>query len=319
VKTVVTGVAGFVGSHLARKLLTDGHQVIGIDALTDYYDVDIKKRNLADLPNGNFSLYFDNINDVDLSAVLSGADWIFHQAGQPGVRTSWGSDFSIYVLENIAATQKLLEAAKACSTLKRLVFASSSSIYGNAEQYPTSETARPQPVSPYGVTKLAAEHLCSLYAQNFGLPTVSLRYFTVYGPSQRPDMAFTRFVRAALLDEVITVYGTGDQLRDFTYVDDIVRANIAVAANDVPAGSVFNVAGGSNLSVNEALATLGRLAARPLRIDYRNAVAGDVYRTGADTTRIEETVGWKASIPVEVGLAKHFNWGVEAFNALALV
>jgi UDP-glucuronate 4-epimerase len=319
VKAVVTGVAGFVGSHLARKLLADGHQVIGIDALTDYYDVDIKKRNLADLPNGNFNFYFDNVNDIDLSAVLRGADWIFHQAGQPGVRQSWGSDFSTYVRENIAATQKLLEAAKVCSTLKRLVYASSSSIYGNAEQYPTNETARPQPVSPYGVTKLAAEHLCSLYAQNFGLPTVSLRYFTVYGPSQRPDMAFTRFVRAALLDEVITVYGTGDQLRDFTYVDDIVRANIAVAANDVPAGSVFNVAGGSNLSVNDALATLERIAARPLRIDYRNAVAGDVYRTGADTTRIEETVGWKASIPVEEGLAKHFNWGMEAFGALALL
>ena len=318
-KAVVTGVAGFVGSHLARKLLTDGHQVIGIDALTDYYDVDIKKRNLADLPNGDFSFCFGNINDVDLSAVLSGADWIFHQAGQPGVRKSWGSDFSIYVRENIAATQKLLEAAKACSTLKRLVYASSSSIYGNAERYPTSETARPQPVSPYGVTKLAAEHLCTLYAQNFGLPTVSLRYFTVYGPSQRPDMAFSRFVRAALFDEVITVYGTGDQVRDFTYVDDIVRANIVVAANDVPAGSVFNVAGGSNLSVNEALATLGRIAARPLRIDYRDAVAGDVYRTGADTTRIEEAIGWKASVPFEKGLAKHFDWCVETLGALELV
>jgi nucleoside-diphosphate-sugar epimerase len=318
VKAVVTGVAGFVGSHLARRLLADGHQVIGIDALTDYYDVNIKKQNLSEIPDGDFSFYFGNINNIDLSAILNGAEWIFHQAGQPGVRQSWGSDFSIYVRENIAATQKLLEAAKACSTLRRLVYASSSSIYGNAERYPTSETARPQPVSPYGVTKLAAEHLCTLYAQNFGLPTVSLRYFTVYGPSQRPDMAFTRFVRAALLDEVITVYGSGNQVRDFTYVDDIVRANIAVAAKDVPPGSVFNIAGGSNLSVNEALATLAALAARPLRIDYRTAAAGDVFRTGADTTKIEEAVGWKASVPVEEGLAKHFDWGMETFGALAL-
>jgi UDP-glucuronate 4-epimerase len=318
VKAVVTGVAGFVGSHLARRLLADGHQVIGIDALTDYYDVNVKKQNLSEIPDGDFSFYFGNINNIDLSAILNGAEWIFHQAGQPGVRQSWGSDFSIYVRENIAATQKLLEAAKACSTLRRLVYASSSSIYGNAERYPTSETARPQPVSPYGVTKLAAEHLCTLYAQNFGLPTVSLRYFTVYGPSQRPDMAFTRFVRAALLDEVITVYGSGNQVRDFTYVDDIVRANIAVAAKDVSPGSVFNIAGGSNLSVNEALATLAALAARPLRIDYRTAAAGDVFRTGADTTKIEEAVGWKASVPVEEGLAKHFDWGMETFGALAL-
>jgi len=318
VKAVVTGVAGFVGSHLARTLLAQGHQVIGIDALTDYYDVSIKKRNLAGIANKNFHFHFANLNEMDLPTVLDEADWIFHQAGQPGVRTSWGTEFSVYIRENVAATQKLLEAAKTCGSLKRLVYASSSSIYGNADQYPTSEIARPQPISPYGVTKLAAEHLCTLYAQNFGLPTVSLRYFTVYGPGQRPDMAFTRFVHAALLDEVIVVYGKGDQVRDFTYVDDIVKANLAVATNFVPPGSTFNVSGGASLSVNEALASLARLAGRPLRIEYRSAAAGDVSRTGADTRKIEDAVGWKASVPVEEGLAKHFEWGLEAFGALAL-
>ena len=201
-KALVTGVAGFIGSTLAKQLLSDGHEVIGIDALTDYYEVSIKRHNLAGIGRERFTFHHGDLNGLDLDDLLSGVDWVFHQAGQPGVRMSWGEDFAIYVRENVLATQRLLEAARRAPSLQRLVYASSSSVYGNADTYPTPETARTQPLSPYGVTKLAAEQLCSLYAANFGLPTVSLRYFTVYGPGQRTDMAFTRFVRAAVLDEV---------------------------------------------------------------------------------------------------------------------
>lgn len=312
-KALVTGVAGFVGSTLARRLLSDGHQVIGIDSLSDYYEVSIKRRNLHSIPTPGFTFQHANLNDVDLRALLRNVDWVFHQAGQPGVRKSWGSDFSVYVRENVEATQKLLEAAKHSPTLKRLVYASSSSIYGEAACHPTPETARPQPVSPYGVTKLAAEHLCTLYAANFGVPTVSLRYFTVYGPGQRTDMAFTRFIRAAVLDEVIAIYGAGNQIRDFTYVDDIVAANVLAATQDVAPGEVFNVAGGSNVSVNDSLLILSRLSGGKLKIDYQDKVAGDVFQTGADTGKIETALGWRAEVGIEEGLARHLDWGQRTF------
>ncbi len=244
-RVLITGVAGFVGSTLAAKLSEDPSvEVVGIDSFTDYYPRAIKSDNVADLRDGRVELVEEDLATADLDALLDDVDTVFHQAGQPGVRMSWGRDFGIYLRQNVAATQVLLEAAQRSSSLERLVYASSSSIYGNAETYPTRETDRPQPVSPYGVTKLAAEHLCSLYASNFGVPTVSLRYFTVYGPGQRTDMAFTRFVRAAVLDEEITIFGDGEQVRDFTFIDDIVAANVLAAATDVPAGSVFNVAGG---------------------------------------------------------------------------
>jgi UDP-glucuronate 4-epimerase len=313
-RALVTGVAGFVGSTLASQLCADGHDVVGIDALTDYYDVKMKRNNLAGIPEHKFTFHHADLNEADLPELLSGIDWVFHQAGQPGVRKSWGSDFAIYVRDNVQATQRLLEAAKHSTSLKRLVYASSSSIYGNAESYPTVETARPQPVSPYGVTKLAAEHLCTLYAANFDVPTVSLRYFTVYGPSQRTDMAFTRFIRAAVLDEVISIYGTGEQVRDFTFVDDIVRANILAAAGDVPPGAVFNVAGGSHASVNETLEILADLNGRSLKVDYHPTVAGDVFRTGANTGSIETALGWKASVTLAVGLARHYAWGQKTFG-----
>ncbi|MGI3781866.1 MAG: NAD-dependent epimerase/dehydratase family protein, partial [Janthinobacterium lividum] len=295
-RALVTGVAGFVGSNLARQLLREGHEVVGIDVLTDYYEVSIKRGNLASIPQTGFTFVEADLNTVDLAALLADVDWIFHQAGQPGVRMSWGKDFAIYVRQNIEATQRLLEAAKDAPRLKRLVYASSSSIYGNAERYPTSEEDRPQPVSPYGVTKLAAEHLCSLYASNFGVPTVSLRYFTVYGPGQRTDMAFTRFVRAAVLDDLITIYGTGEQIRDFTFVDDVVAANIAAASTDVPPGTVLNVAGGSNVSVLDTLAILSAANGRPLRVEHTESVKGDVFRTGGDTTKITALLGWRPTV-----------------------
>jgi len=312
-RALVTGVAGFVGSTLARRLVADGHEVLGVDALTNYYEVSIKRQNLANIPQATFTFYHANLNDIDLAPLLADVDWVFHQAGQPGVRRSWGSDFAVYVRENVEATQKLLEAAKHSRTLKRLVYASSSSVYGEAECYPTPEAARPQPVSPYGVTKLAAEHLCTLYASNFGVPTVSLRYFTVYGPRQRTDMAFTRFIRAAVLDEVIAIYGGGHQIRDFTYVDDIVAANVLAATGDVAPGQVFNVAGGSNVSVNDTLTILARLVGDRLKIDYQEKVAGDVFQTGADTTKIEAALGWRAEVGIEEGLARHLDWGQRTF------
>ena len=227
---------------------------------------------------------------------------------------SWGRDFAIYVRENVEATQRLLEAAKHSDRLTRLVYASSSSIYGNAERYPTSEVDRPQPVSPYGVTKLAAEHLCSLYASNFGVPTVALRYFTVYGPGQRTDMAFTRFVRAAVQDEVITIYGDGTQIRDFTYIDDVVQANVLAAASDVAPGSVFNVAGGSQVSVNQCLAVLGALSSQRLKIDYQATVRGDVFRTSGDTSAIQAALGWIPVVGIEEGITRQHEWGERVFG-----
>jgi UDP-glucuronate 4-epimerase len=316
-RALVTGVAGFVGSNLARQLLREGHEVVGIDVLTDYYEVSIKRGNLASIPAEGFTFHEADLNTADLGTLLADVDWVFHEAGQPGVRMSWGKDFAVYVRQNIEATQRLLEAAKDAPRLKRLVYASSSSVYGNAERYPTSEEDRPQPVSPYGVTKLAAEHLCSLYASNFGVPTVSLRYFTVYGPGQRTDMAFTRFVRAAVLDDLITIYGTGEQIRDFTFVDDVVAANIAAATRPVPPGTVLNVAGGSNVSVLDTLAILSDLNGRPLRVEHTESVKGDVFRTGGDTTKVTALLGWKPTVSIEQGLARHLDWARRTFGPQA--
>lgn len=299
---LITGVAGFVGSALARRLLGEGEHVIGVDAFTDYYDPALKKANLATLPVENFTFVNADLNMLDLDDLLTGVSVIFHEAGQPGVRSSWGTDFATYVDANVLATQRLLEAARRSPDLRRLVYASSSSVYGNATAYPTTEDAVPRPHSPYGVTKLAAEHLCTLYAGNFGVPTVSLRYFTVYGPGQRPDMAFNRFIRAALADEPIELYGTGEQVRDFTFVDDVVDANLRSATRDVPPGSVFNVAGGTSVTVNEVLDVLGGLLGHPLRVQRMEAVPGDVRRTGGSADRIRQALGWAPTVGIADGL-----------------
>jgi nucleoside-diphosphate-sugar epimerase len=302
VTVLITGVAGFIGSALARRLLADGARVVGVDVLTDYYDPTLKKANLATIPAAGFTFVNADLNTIDLDELLAGVTTIFHEAGQPGVRKSWGHEFATYVDANVLATQRLLEAARRSPGLRRLVYASSSSVYGNAAVYPTAEDDVPRPHSPYGVTKLAAEHLCSLYADNFSVPTVSLRYFTVYGPGQRPDMAFNRFIRAALADEQIEVFGTGEQVRDFTFVDDVVEANIRAAGEDVTPGSVFNVSGGTNISVNEVLDLLSDMAGRPLRVQRSGAVAGDVRRTGGSADRIRDALGWRPSVDIGEGL-----------------
>jgi UDP-glucuronate 4-epimerase len=307
-KILITGAAGFVGSALAERGLADGHTVVGVDALTDYYDVSWKERNLERLADPAFTLVRGDLNELDLEPLFAGVDVVFHQAGQPGVRKSWGTDFETYTQENILATQKLLEQAKDASDLKRFVYASSSSIYGDATTYPTTEMQTPAPISPYGVTKLAAEHLCTLYGTNFGVPTTSLRYFTVFGPRQRPDMAFTRFVLAAKNGTPISVFGTGEQIRDFTYIDDVVDANYLAAAGHSRPGSIYNVAGGSNISVNEVLSTLETISGRTLDIRKMDAVPGDVWRTGGSSELIRAELGWIPKRTVEEGLRAQYEW-----------
>jgi nucleoside-diphosphate-sugar epimerase len=308
-KALVTGAAGFVGSNLTRRLLDEGHSVVGIDSLTPYYAVDLKQRNLLGVRNAKFEFIEADINEVDLDAALNGVDVVYHQAGQPGVRSSWGSEFQTYTQNNVVATQRLLEAARRQGQLQKFVYASSSSIYGDAERFPTTERDVPQPVSPYGVTKLAAEHLVSLYGTNFGVPTISLRYFTVYGPGQRPDMAFTRFVQSALSEREIRIFGTGEQIRDFTFIDDIVEANrLAGQASGVRAGEVVNVSGGSNISVNEVLETLSSIAGHSLRVSYVERAAGDVHRTGGSSEKAAEVLGWASSVGIEEGLRRQYAW-----------
>lgn len=307
-KALVTGAAGFIGSSIVKRLLEEDFDVVGIDSITDYYDRDLKVANIKRNVNSGFEFLERDLNDVDLPGVLEGVHYVFHQAGQPGVRKSWGSDFDIYTRENVQSTQRLLEAAKDSTSLQRLVYASSSSVYGNAERYPTSELDRPQPVSPYGVTKLAAEHLCSLYASNFGVPTTSLRYFTVYGPRQRPDMAFTRFLKAAELGEELPLYGTGGQIRDFTFIDDVVEANFRAATTGTTPGAVYNVAGGSNVSMNDVLDIIEGLVDLPLRVNRSSAVAGDVWRTGGATERIAADLDWSPTVSIEAGIEAQLEW-----------
>lgn len=305
---LVTGAAGFIGSSLAKRLRDEGHRVTGLDSMTDYYDVALKRVNADGIIRSGASFIEADLNTVDLKNLLDGVDAIFHLAGQPGVRSSWGLEFPDYAKRNIDATQKLLEACRGRSELRRFVFASSSSVYGDAESYPTREDVRPQPISPYGVTKLAAEHLCTLYATNFDVPTVSLRYFTVYGPGQRPDMAFTRFIKAAVGGQALSVYGSGEQVRDFTYVDDVVSANLLAATRDVRRGAVFNVAGGSHATVNEVLTILGELSGSTIRTEHLEGAVGDVRRTAGDTTAIRSALGWSPSVILREGLSRQLEW-----------
>jgi nucleoside-diphosphate-sugar epimerase len=307
-RCLVTGVAGFVGSHIADRLLADGHEVRGIDIFIDYYPRGIKERNLEELRAwNNFTFVEADLLHVYLPPLLEGIDWIFHQAAQAGVRASWGKDFSRYVECNILATQRLLEAVLQSGTdIQRLVYASSSSVYGDTCALPVTEATIPRPVSPYGVTKLAAEHLCSLYHHNFGLPTISLRYFTVYGPRQRPDMAFYRFCKAAIDHEPLHVYGDGHQTRDFTYISDVVEANIRAAITDGSNGAVMNIAGGSRVSVRHVIQLLQEISGSPLAVTFDEQQHGDVQHTFADTGLAEKLIHYKPLVALPEGLAREF-------------
>ncbi|HWF86617.1 MAG TPA: NAD-dependent epimerase/dehydratase family protein [Vicinamibacterales bacterium] len=306
-KALVTGTAGFIGSTLAERLLADGADVVGIDCFTDYYPRAIKERNLSVLkPHPHFRFVESAIQDADLGALLADRTHVFHLAAQAGVRKSWGRDFAIYTVNNIEATQMLLEAAMTVR-LERFVYSSSSSVYGDHVPMPMREDAVPQPVSPYGVSKLAAEQLCYLYFANFGVPTVSLRYFTVYGPRQRPDMAFHKFLRAAILGETIRVYGDGEQTRDFTFVSDAVQANVAAAAHGIP-GRVYNIGGGSRVSVNEVLDMIGRVAGKRPLITVDPAQKGDMRHTFAETWLARMDLGFEPKVGLEEGLAAEYQW-----------
>jgi len=304
----VTGAAGFIGSHLAEALIAAGHEVVGFDCFTDYYARDIKERNLSGaLRQPGFRFVDARIQDADLAALLHDRTHIFHLAAQAGVRKSWGRDFSIYTVNNIEATQVLLEAATRMPSLERLVYSSSSSVYGDRVAMPMREDALPEPVSPYGVSKLAAEQLCYLYFANFKVPAVSLRYFTVYGPRQRPDMAFHKFLRAAALGEPIGVYGDGDQTRDFTFISDAVNANVLAATRGVP-GRVYNIGGGSRVSVNDVLAMIQRVTGRTLRVNVDSVQKGDMRHTYADTSRALADLGYAPTVGLEQGLAAEYPW-----------
>lgn len=306
-KALITGVAGFIGSTLAERLVRGGHDVVGIDCFTDYYPREYKERNLAFLRTApNFRFVEARIQDVELKSLLADRTHVFHQAAQAGVRKSWGKDFDIYTTNNIEATQRLLEAC-VDSPIERLVYASSSSVYGDLVQMPMREDALPQPVSPYGVSKLAAEQLCYLYFANYGVPTVSLRYFTVYGPRQRPDMGFHKFLRATILGQPIAVYGDGEQTRDFTFIDDIVDANIAAAERGV-AGRVYNIGGGSRVSLNHVLELIGRVAGRQPIIAREAAQKGDMRHTYADTELARTELAFSPAYDLERGLAAEHAW-----------
>lgn len=303
---LVTGAAGFIGSNLAESLARKGHHVVGIDSFTDYYPRQMKIDNLGSLMKMNrFHLVQGDINSVDLQKLLKGVDYVFHLAAQPGVRPSWGSNFKRYADDNILATQRLLEACKRVP-IRRFVYASSSSVYGDAERFPTPENATPRPTSPYGATKLAAEHLCALYHRNFGVPVVTLRYFTVYGPRQRPDMAFNRFISGMLKGERIEVYGDGSQSRDFTFVGDTVRATIV--AKETGAGTIYNVGSGKTWSVIQAISIIEEEVGKKAKVLHLRREVGDMTRTAADTSRIEGELGFSARTDLRDGLRQQVAW-----------
>jgi UDP-glucuronate 4-epimerase len=309
VRALVTGAAGFVGSHLAEALLARGDEVVGVDCFVPYYDVEVKRANLAaQLASPAATFVEADLRVADIDALLDGVDVVFHQAGQAGVRHSWSDGFADYVSHNLLATQRLLEAVQRRDGACRVVFASSSSVYGNQDRYPMVEDDLPQPYSPYGVTKLAAEHLGVLYADNWGVPFVALRYFTVSGPRQRPDMSIHRLCAAALRGTPFPRYGDGEQIREFTYVDDIVAGNLAAAAADVAPGTYMNLAGGSEITLNALVELVEALSGATIVTEPREARAGDARRNGGSTERAARLLGWKPTVALRDGIAAQLAW-----------
>lgn len=306
-RCLVTGVAGFIGSHTAQRLLEQGHEVVGVDCFTRTYDLSLKQANVRQLrEHGRFWLIKGDLGEMDLHGVLEGVEVVFHMAAQAGVRSSWGQEFQLYLHHNVFSTQRLLEACREVMP-RRLVYASSSSVYGDQPHYPSSENFLPRPVSPYGVTKLAAEHLCVLYWKTYGVPSVSLRYFTVYGPRQRPDMAFHRFLKAIWSKTALTIYGDGSQSRDFTYVSDIVDANLRAAEAGQP-GKVYNIGGGARATLREVLGILEEVTGNAPIVSWEKPELGDVRHTMADLTLAREELGYNPRVGLREGLARQWDW-----------
>jgi len=315
-RALVTGCAGFIGSHLCERLLDTGYEVVGVDCFTDYYERETKESNLtAFLHEPDFEFRPVDLSEGELEGLLDGVSTVFHLAGQPGVRLSFGKSFETYLRHNLLATQRLLEEAVR-SPVDSFVYASSSSVYGDAPAFPCDELAERRPVSPYGMTKLATEELAAVYHRDFEVPTVGLRYFTVFGPRQRPDMAFARFLRLALAGKPLPIYGNGCQIRDFTYVSDIVDGTIAAAQRGTP-GSVYNLGGGNPVLLRDAVSLIGELVGRPLELERRPGMLGDAVRTGCDGRRAQRELGFEAKTPLGVGLAAQLESLLNPQNVLA--
>jgi nucleoside-diphosphate-sugar epimerase len=304
---LVTGAAGFIGSHLSRRLIREGLSVTGVDSFTDYYPRWIKEKNLSLIKEeSKFSFIEEDINSLDLSQLLQGFDCVFHMAAQAGVRASWGLSFSEYLRNNIEATQRLLEESKELP-LHRFVYASSSSVYGYCTELPMSESSPLLPFSPYGVTKLAGENLCYLYSKNYGVPTISLRFFTVYGPGQRPDMAFHKFFKSVSENKPITVFGTGEQTRDFTFIDDIVNA-LLTCITDGRLGETYNLGGGNRKMLKDLFPLFEEICEKKISIKWEENQKGDVPHTLADIQKAKNELGFDPKMPIEEGLSEEWEW-----------
>jgi UDP-glucuronate 4-epimerase len=307
-RALITGAAGFIGSHLTEAILADGWEVVGLDGFTDYYPRSVKEANLERARNNRkFRLVEGLVQELPLAGLVDDVDCIYHLAAQAGVRSSWGREFETYSNHNVLATQRLLEAATAAKRRPRVVYASSSSVYGDSPILPFREDAACRPVSPYGVTKLAAEHLALLYQKSHDLSVVALRFFTVYGPRQRPDMAFHRFLAAALRGSTVTLFGDGTQTRDFTYVSDIVAA-IRAAGDRGRSGHVYNIGGGQRLALREVLARIEAVTGRRLQVEHAGPQKGDMRDTFADTSAAERDLGFRSSVRLDDGLAREWDW-----------
>ncbi|MCX5776525.1 MAG: GDP-mannose 4,6-dehydratase [Candidatus Firestonebacteria bacterium] len=307
-KAVVTGAAGFIGSHLCARLVKDGLDVVGVDCFTEYYSKELKKSNLRELnKNDNFDFIEGNLNKIDLKNILSDADYVFHLAAQAGVRTSWGRDFIVYTENNILAVANLLESLKESKKLKKLVFASSSSVYGDTKELPVKETTETNPVSPYGVTKLAGEKLLFSYGANFKLPYITLRFFTVYGPRQRPDMGFNIFITKILKGEVLPVFAGGKSTRDFTYVSDIIDCCLLAAKSKIK-GEIFNVGGGHRVNLLEVIKKLETHTGKKAKLQLFKAQKGDVSHTWSDISKAKKLLGYKPKVSLDFGLSKEVKW-----------